>query len=83
MPTLGPTQADYDDLLGEVAEVMCKYNDCTVIWTGDINADPRCSLQSSNDNKFTTFCMQTSYKSLRQCQMYPRTTTLMGTADHV
>ena len=57
MPTLGSTQADYDALLGEVSEVMGKY-DCMIIWAGDVNTDPQRSPQSSNDKKFTTFCMQ-------------------------
>ena len=73
MPTRGSTQADYDDLLGEVAEVMCKY-DCIVIWSGDINADARCSPQSSNDKMFKKICMQSQ---LQISQVTPDVRTYM------
>ena len=58
MPTCGSTQAAYDDTLGEVAEMMDKYSECEVVWTGDINADPNRSKPSANDSKFKRFCSE-------------------------
>ena len=55
MPTSGSTQAEYDDLLAEVAEVMSKYDDCDVTWTGDINADTMRRQPTVNDKKLVSF----------------------------
>ena len=56
MPTQGCTKDDYEEMLDEVYEVITKYPECVLIWTGDINADPGRSNLHTNDKKFIKFC---------------------------
>ena len=55
MPTLGCSSANYDETLSEIEEIIAKYKEYTVIWTGDINADTNRN-QTSNDKKLIKFC---------------------------
>jgi hypothetical protein len=56
MPTLGAAHADYKEVLDEVHEVISKYSQHTIIWTGDINAATHRPKPSANDVKFKKFC---------------------------
>jgi hypothetical protein len=56
MPTEGAANSDYNELLDEVYEIMCKYTQCTVIWAGDINASTNRAKPTTNDIAFSKFC---------------------------
>jgi hypothetical protein len=56
MPTSGTlTNIDYNEVLDEVFEIMSKYSDSLLIWTGDINASSSRSPPSRNDVKLLAF----------------------------
>ena len=48
---------DYDEVLDEVREVAAKYNHCTVLWTGDINAAINKEKPNKNAIAFNQFCL--------------------------
>ena len=72
MPTLGAAQANYDEVLDEVHEMISKFSECTVIWAGDINAASDRQSPTSNDKKLAKFCKE---ESIRISPHMPNTPT--------
>ncbi len=68
MPTQGADKAksDYDEILDEIHEIMVKYSDHSLIWTGDINASTNREHPTSNDKKFRKLCQE---DGLRVCPL--------------
>ena len=58
MPCTGSTQGDYNETLDEVFHMISKHSECSLIWTGDMNADATRMPPSSNDLKFKKICME-------------------------
>ena len=59
MLTLGRTD-EYSEFLAEVQEIMSKFNHCTTLWTGDINASVTREKNTKNDDMFQQFCNEQS-----------------------
>ena len=55
MPTMGSKDPDYGDTLDEIHELLAKYRNYTVIWTGDLNADTRRNKNYPNDTQLCHF----------------------------
>ena len=58
MPTIGAANADYEELLDEVFEVVNKYSSTQLVWTGDINAAAERQKPTANDNMLKKFCQE-------------------------
>ena len=83
MPTNGAANADYDEILDEVHEIMIKHSDTRILWTGDINADVGRRTLTSNDRAFLNFCKKTAYILANICQNSQLSTTLMAKAPQL
>ena len=55
MPTMGCKNPEYGDTLDEVFELVNKFGDNKILWTGDINADTRRNKNYPNDTDLTKF----------------------------
>ena len=74
MPAEGThTNDSYSATLDEVHEIMEKYMpSCSIIWLGDINADPTRKTPRSNDRQLIKFCKE---KQLTISRRQPNTPT--------
>lgn len=55
MPTMGCKDPEYGETLDEVHELLTKYDDCEIIWTGDLNADLTRDKNYTNDKQLAAF----------------------------
>ena len=55
MPTMGCKNPEYGDTLDEVFELINKFGNNKILWTGDINADTLRNKNYSNDTELTKF----------------------------
>lgn len=55
MPTNGSKDPDYADILDEVNEILLKYKEWDLVWTGDINADTTREASYQNDRMLREF----------------------------
>ena len=58
MPTMGSANAEYEEILDEVHELLQKFTGYNVIWTGDINAMTQRPKPTKNDDQFKAFCSE-------------------------
>ena len=58
MLTTGSTNADYDEVLDEVHELLQKFTGYNILWTGDINAMMQRQRPTKNDEQFSAFCSE-------------------------
>ena len=72
MPSQRTITADYKDTLDEVYEIITKYPECTLIWTGDINADIICNKLTSNDKNLLDFLNENGLR-ITPCMPYSPT----------
>ena len=70
MPTTGAATSDYQEVLAEVLGAITQLRHATVIWTGDINADPF-RKSTKNDHHLEQFCEENHLSVSKHTPLLP------------